>query len=205
MRILITAGPTHEPIDLVRFIGNRSSGRMGAALVAAAISAGHEATVILGPVNLAIESAAKRIDVQTAQQMHEAVLREFASADLLIMAAAVADYRPKNFTGKKLGREGNLILELEPTADILAAASRAKGANQRTVGFSLEMAGNIERSLGKLREKSLDLIVYNPTETMHSDSIEATLLYPDGRRETPGRLSKHDFANLLIQRAVALF
>jgi phosphopantothenoylcysteine decarboxylase/phosphopantothenate--cysteine ligase len=205
MRILITAGPTHEPIDPVRFIGNRSSGRMGAALVAAAVSSGHQATAILGPVNLAIDPGANRIDVETAAQMHEAVLREFKDADLLIMAAAVADYRPKKPVDEKLARDGDLILKLEPTADILAAASRAKRANQRTIGFSLEMAGNIDRSISKLREKNLDLIVYNPTETMHSESIDATLLYPDGRRESPGRLSKQDFANLLIQRAVALF
>src|SRR5271154_3336034 len=95
MRILITAGPTREPIDPVRYIGNRSSGRMGAALSAAALAAGHTTTLIVGPVTVALPPAARRIDVETAQQMQDTVLREFPSHDLLIMAAAVADYRPK--------------------------------------------------------------------------------------------------------------
>src|SRR6202035_3370761 len=95
MRILITAGPTREPIDAVRYIGNRSSGKMGAALVTAALAAGHEVTLILGPVCVPMPAVSRRINVETAAQMHQAVLAEFPSHDLLIMAAAVADYRAK--------------------------------------------------------------------------------------------------------------
>ena len=106
MRVLITAGPTREPIDAVRYIGNRSSGRMGAALADAALRRGHGVTLILGPVSVAIASAARRIDVETAAQMHDAVLREFPDHDLLIMAAAVADYRPITRRADKLPRQG---------------------------------------------------------------------------------------------------
>src|SRR5580692_7975562 len=94
MRVLITAGPTREPIDAVRYIGNRSSGKMGAALAQAALRAQHHVTLILGPVGIAVPVGLRRIDVETAAQMHQAVLAEFPAHDLLIMAAAVADYRP---------------------------------------------------------------------------------------------------------------
>src|SRR5882724_9374677 len=98
MKILITAGPTYEPIDPVRYIGNRSSGRMGAALASAATDAGHQVTLILGPVSLAIPGSLRRIDVETAAQMQAAVHAEYPGHDLLIMAAAVADFRPKQFS-----------------------------------------------------------------------------------------------------------
>src|SRR5262249_55325743 len=104
MRILITAGPTHEPIDPVRYIGNRSSGKMGAALADAAIARKHDVTMILGPVTAAMPANVRRVDVVTAGQMHDAVLREFPQHDLLIMAAAVADFRPKNIRQDKVVR-----------------------------------------------------------------------------------------------------
>src|SRR4051812_14160635 len=102
MRILITAGPTYEPIDLVRFIGNRSSGQMGAALATAATNAGHDVTLILGPVTAAMPTDVRRVDIMSSRDMHDAVLREFPSHDLLIMAAAVADFRPKGSATKKI-------------------------------------------------------------------------------------------------------
>src|SRR5579864_8601897 len=113
MKILITAGPTYEPIDPVRFIGNRSSGQMGVALASAALGAGHEVTLIVGPVSTPMPLEMRRIDIETAAQMHEAVLREFPSYDLLIMAAAVADFRPKEIQSDKLRRGGTLIIECE--------------------------------------------------------------------------------------------
>ena len=131
MRILITAGPTREPIDPVRYIGNRSSGRMGAAIATAALKAGHEVTLILGPVTAAMPRDARRLDVETARQMHDAVISEFPAHDLLIMAAAVADYRPRKAAGKKLGRVDSLVIECEPTEDIVAAAARTKRPDQR--------------------------------------------------------------------------
>jgi phosphopantothenoylcysteine decarboxylase/phosphopantothenate--cysteine ligase len=205
MRVLITAGPTREPIDAVRYIGNRSSGQMGAALAHAAISAGHTTTLILGPVAAPMPSDARRIDVETAAQMHDAVIHEFPSHDLLLMAAAVADYRPKHVLSGKLAREGTLTIECEATEDILAAAGAMKRMDQRTVGFSLETRGNLDRSREKLLRKRLDLIVYNATDTMNSATIESVLLWPDGRSETLPSRTKADFADILLARAAELF
>lgn len=205
MKVLITAGPTREPIDAVRYIGNRSSGQMGAALVRAALAAGHEVTLIVGPVSVPMPEAARRIDIETAAQMHQAVLDQFPSHDLLIMAAAVADFRPKRVHSEKLARAGSLTIECEPTEDILAAAGRTKRSTQRTVGFSLEMEGNIARAKEKLLRKNLDLIVFNPTETMESQNVRAALLWSDGRAEEYASLPKSEFAKLLLERAVELF
>lgn len=205
MKVLITAGPTREPIDAVRYIGNRSSGRMGAALASAALAAGHEVTLILGPVSLPIPAVSRRIDVETAAQMQEAVLSEFPAHDLLIMAAAVADYRPRHFHSEKLERCDSLTIECEPTDDIVAAAGRLKRPDQRTVGFSLEMEGNLERAKQKLARKHLDLIVYNPTATMASENVKAVLLWNDGRTEELASLKKDDFARLLLKRSGQLF
>ena len=205
MRFLITAGPTREPIDPVRYIGNRSSGKMGAALAAAALKAGHETTVILGPVSLAFPKSARMVDVETSAEMLDAVLREFPRHDLLVMAAAVADYRPVAASAEKLLRQGPRVLELESTVDIVAAAGAVKRPDQRTIGFSLESSPNLDRVRGKMRQKKLDLIVYNPIATIASDSIQPSLLYPDGRVEAIPYGSKADFADMLIQRAVELF
>ena len=207
MRILITAGPTYEPIDPVRFIGNRSSGQMGAALASAALAGGHTVTLILGPVTAAMPTAdnVRRIDVFSSRDMHDAVLREFPRHDLLIMAAAVADFRPKSISEQKVERGGTLTIELESTEDILAAAGRIKRPDQRTVGFSLVKRGEITRSREKLRRKNADLIVYNPLDTMSSATIESILLYPDGRSEELPTRPKADFAAILLDRAIALF
>src|SRR5438046_1726085 len=134
MRVLITAGPTYEPIDPVRFIGNRSSGKMGAALASASLKAGHQVTLILGPVTAPMPDGMLRIDVFSSREMHEAVLREFPKHDLLIMAAAVADFRPKGARTEKIERGGTLTIELEPTEDIAAAAGKIKQPHQRTIG-----------------------------------------------------------------------
>lgn len=205
MKILITAGPTHEPIDAVRYIGNRSSGRMGAALAEAALAAGHDVTLIVGPVTAAMPAAARRIDVETAAQMLDAVQSEFPNHDLLIMAAAVADFRPKQGTREKLKRTGTLTIECEATPDILAAAGKIKRPDQRSIGFSLESRGNLARSREKLVRKDLDLIVYNPVDTMSSATIEAVLLWPDGRAEDLPMRPKLQFAEVLIDRAMRLF
>lgn len=205
MKILITAGPTHEPIDPVRYIGNRSSGRMGAALATAGMKAGHEVTLIVGPVIAAMPVNARRIDVETARQMYDAVISEFTNHDLLIMAAAVADYRPMDVQTRKLARQGELIIQCEATEDIIAAAGEIKRGDQRTIGFSLESRGNIERARQKLIRKHLDLIVYNPTDTMNSQTIESTLIWPDGRTENLSCRLKADFADILMTRAISLF
>src|SRR5258708_38394138 len=143
MRILLTAGPTREPIDAVRYISNRSSGKMGASIAAAALRAGHSVTLILGPITSAMPPEARRIDVESSAEMQTAVLREFPHYDVLIMAAAVADYRPKHFTPGKLPRHDTLTLELEATDDIVAAASAVKRRDHRTVGSTLAIGGDM--------------------------------------------------------------
>jgi phosphopantothenoylcysteine decarboxylase/phosphopantothenate--cysteine ligase len=205
MRILITAGPTYEPIDPIRFIGNRSSGKMGAALANAATARGHHVTLILGPVTASMPASLKRIDVMSSREMHTAVLSEFPRHDLLIMAAAVADFRPRGSATKKIERGGTLMIELEATEDIAAAAGAIKQPHQRTIGFSLVGRGEIERSREKLRRKNLDLIVYNPLDTMSSETIESILLWPDGRSEELPMQDKASFAAALIECAEALF
>jgi len=205
MRVLITAGPTQEPIDPVRYIGNRSTGKMGAVLAEAAIEAGHFTTIILGPVTTPFPLKARRIDIQTAAEMLGSVLREFPKHDLLIMTAAVADYRPASSSSTKLPREGSWKLELEPTEDVIAAAGASKRGDQRTIGFSLESTPDMDRVRDKMRQKKLDLIIYNPVATIASDSIQPALLYPDGRIENLESRSKADFADMLLQRAMALF
>jgi phosphopantothenoylcysteine decarboxylase/phosphopantothenate--cysteine ligase len=145
------------------------------------------------------------VDVETSAEMLDAVLREFPRHDLLVMAAAVADYRPVAASAEKLLRQGPRVLELESTVDIVAAAGAVKRPDQRTIGFSLESSPNLDRVRGKMRQKKLDLIVYNPIATIASDSIQPSLLYPDGRVEAIPYASKADFADMLIQRAVELF
>ena len=178
---------------------------MGAALAAAALKAGHDTTVILGPVSVAFPKLARIVDVETAAEMLDAVLREFPRHDVLVMAAAVADYRPVAASAEKLPRQGPRVLELEATLDVVAAAGAIKRPDQRTIGFSLESSPDLDRVVGKMRQKNLDLIVYNPIATIASDSIEPSLLYPDGRVEAMPYASKADFADILIQRGVELF
>lgn len=204
-RTLITLGPTQEPIDAVRYIGNRSSGKMGAAIVAAACDARHQVTAICGPVDVAIDPRAAITKVTTAQQMFEAVVAAFGSHDLLIMAAAVADFRPTHTSDSKIGRGESLTLELEATPDIVAHVSKTKRDDQRTVAYSLEKENGLDRAAEKMRYKSVDLMVFNPLATMNAGEIAPTLLWPDGRREAFEAMDKTAFARVLIDRAVALF
>jgi len=207
MKALITAGPTYEPIDPVRFIGNRSSGQMGASLASAAVDAGHDVTLILGPVTAAIPTHPKirRIDIFSSRDLLEAVMRAFPTHDLLIMAAAVADFRPKHVQTEKVERGGTMTIKLEATEDIAAAAGAIKKPHQRTVGFSLVERGNLARSREKMARKKLDLIVYNPLDTMSSTTIESVLLWPDGRSEELASRPKRPLADLLMQRVRELF
>lgn len=205
LRILITLGPTQEPIDAVRYIGNRSSGKMGSALVSAALDAGHKVTAIAGPIAASIDPRAITNRIVTAQQMFDAVVKHFPEHDLLIMAAAVADFRPKTSSTDKLKRGGALTLELESTPDIVAHVSKAKRPDQRTVGFSLESNDQLARAQEKMRYKSVDLMVFNPLETMNAGEIKPVLLWPDGKSETLEAMPKNEFAKVLIARSVRLF
>jgi phosphopantothenoylcysteine decarboxylase / phosphopantothenate---cysteine ligase len=204
MNILLTAGPTREPIDPVRYIGNRSSGRMGQAIASAALAARHQVTAIVGPAQINFE-ATRRIDIETAQQMHDAVMSELPRHDALIMAAAVGDFRPVQTAQSKLPRDAPLLLELEPTPDIVALAKRACRPDQRVIGFGLDLKGQLDRARQKMLAKALDMMVFNDLATMDSVSITATLLWPDGRTEPLGSMSKIAFADRLIAEVAALW
>lgn len=161
-KVLITSGPTYEPIDPVRFIGNRSSGKMGHSLALAALYRGAKVTVITGPTNLVFPENIKLIKVNTAEEMYNAVLKEFPRNDIFISAAAVADYKPLKISESKIKKGQNrLVLELITTKDILKEISKIKKKKQIVVGFSVETENEIDNSLKKLESKNLDLIVVN--------------------------------------------
>lgn len=163
MKILITAGPTYERIDPVRFIGNYSSGKMGFALAETCLVKGHEVILIAGPVKLTLSHPnLKRIDVESAQQMYEAVMENFPTCNGAIFCAAVADFTPETVATTKIKREkDDLIIRLKPTHDIAAAAGAIKQDNQFMVGFALETNEEEAHALDKMRRKHLDFIVLN--------------------------------------------
>ena len=162
MRILITAGPTREKIDPVRFISNRSTGKMGYAIAANAAAMGHEVTLISGPVALEAPAGVNRIFVESAAEMAQAVHSNTATADVIIMTAAVADYRPAHPIENKMKKQpGNLFLELERTEDILGSAGKNKLPGQRLIGFAAETENLEKNALDKLQRKNLDWIVAN--------------------------------------------
>lgn len=206
IRVLITAGPTYEPIDAVRFIGNRSSGRMGIALAMAAVTRGWSTTLLLGPVSetLPVDSQIALHRFRTAAELGDLLTTTWPDHDLLIMAAAVADFRPaRPASGGKLRRtEAGLTLDLEPTPDLLAALAEQTRDDQMTVGFALEPAsGLIERAREKLGRKHLDAIVANPLETMDAETVSATLIKAGGEPVTaPHGASKADFATWLLDQ-----
>ena len=211
MKLLITAGPTREPIDAVRFIGNRSSGAVGIALAQAAVDAGHTVTLLLGPVGAPPKaSAALRIAHFTTTADLEALLREhLPRADMLVMAAAVADYRPARVHDGKLPRgdsaDQTLTLHLEPTPDLLAQCAEHKHADQKLIAFALEEPAQLdERAQRKLRAKGADAIVANPIATMETDRITPLWLTADGEREAPGQMTKTAFAQWLLPRLAQL-
>jgi phosphopantothenoylcysteine decarboxylase/phosphopantothenate--cysteine ligase len=164
VRTLVTAGGTREPIDAVRYVGNRSSGRMGFALADAASDRGSDVVVVAANVSLARRDSVRYIDVETAAELDEACEREFANADVLIMCAAVADWRPAAAHAGKVAKSdaGHLTLALEPTADVLAGLAARRRDGQTVVGFAAEHGdGAVERAREKLVRKRLDAIVCN--------------------------------------------
>lgn len=195
MNILVTAGPTREPIDPVRFISNRSSGKMGYALAAAAAKRGHTVVLIAGPVSLQPPANTQVIHVVTAEQMRRAVRRRIRWCDALIMAAAVADWRPAAVAKKKI-KKGNrrvLRLELAPTVDILRDVRPLKG-RRLYVGFAAETGAPEKEAERKLKEKGLDLIVANDVSRrdagFETETNRVVLLAADGSREAWPLMSK---------------
>jgi phosphopantothenoylcysteine decarboxylase/phosphopantothenate--cysteine ligase len=212
-RILITAGGTAEPIDPVRFIGNRSTGKMGIALAEAALARGARVTLIIGHVTVPLPGD-PRADIRRAEttaEMLEAVVEAVLVSDALVMAAAVADFRPRRVATAKLGREAGLTLELEPTEDILAAVSAAlatPGAHGRRpvlVGFAAE-TGSLDRAPDKLRRKGVDLLVANDVSEAGSgfgtDTNHVTILSAGGGRDELPLLSKREVAERILDRVV---
>lgn len=209
-RLLITAGPTQEPIDAVRFLGNRSSGRLGTSLADEAARRGWDVRLLLGPVST--QPTDPRVHVRRFRTCSdlEALLREEApGADVLVMAAAVADYRPKPNPGMSGGKfrrtDQPLVLELEPTPDLLAGVSSRRRPGQYLVGFALEPREDLMKSAqAKLERKNIDLVVGNPLETMDSDEIEAIVIAKDGDQvRSPGgqgqKIAKSQFAGWLLE------
>jgi len=203
MRVLVTAGGTREPIDPVRFLGNRSSGRMGIALAAAAARRGADVTLIAANVSLSEPVGVRRIDVETAAELAEAARSEFASAHLLLMAAAPADFRASEPATDKLKRDGDLDLHLEPTEDILAGLASSRAAGQTIVGFAAEHGNDVERARQKLLRKGADLIVLNdvsdPTIGFESSDNAVTLIGSETETTLP-LAPKDEIAEQILQR-----
>jgi phosphopantothenoylcysteine decarboxylase/phosphopantothenate--cysteine ligase len=204
-KILVTAGPTHEPIDPVRFIGNRSSGKMGYALATAASLRGADVTLVSGPVELQTPKNVKRIDVETAQQMHDAVMAHLAANDVVIMAAAVADYTPVQVAEHKIKKLGSHVhgmsLELRSTLDILHDVAEQK-TNQRVVGFALETTNELEHAAIKLEKKKLDMIVLNSVNddgaAFGVDTNIVTIIMKDGTTKKLPKMPKFDVATEIL-------
>ena len=202
-RFLVSAGPTREPIDAVRFISNGSSGKMGYALAQAATERGAQVTLVSGPTELVPPQGVDRVPVVTAEEMYQALVSRFFEATVLIMAAAVGDFRSRQVIADKVKKQGwkGEPLELERTTDILAALS-AQRTHQILVGFAAETDNLIENGREKLKRKSLDMVIVNQIGGNHSsfgnDTNEATLLTRDGSRTPLPRLPKRILADRIL-------
>lgn len=187
-KVLITAGPTYEKIDPVRFIGNYSSGKMGFALAEECKRRGAEVTLISGPVALKCSKSINRIDVESSQQMYEAAITAFSDSDAAILCAAVADFKPEDVADEKIKRDGNkLTLHLTPTHDIAANLGKMKTPQQRIVAFALETNNEQVNAQRKLEKKNADFIVLNSTRipgtTFRSDENQISIISSNGKKD----------------------
>lgn len=208
-KVLITAAGTIEPIDPVRYIGNRSSGKMGYAVAHEALSRGAEVVLVSGPSALSADPRIRLIKIETAAQMQDAVLKEFADSDLVIKAAAVADYRSKDVAANKIKKnDEELVLVLEKNPDILLELGRRKTEHQVLVGFAAETQNLLEYAKAKLTKKNLDFIVANDvTEKgagFNTDTNLIKLLFRDGKVESLPLQSKQQLAKIILDRAQGL-
>jgi phosphopantothenoylcysteine decarboxylase/phosphopantothenate--cysteine ligase len=207
-RVLVSLGGTREPLDPVRYLGNRSSGRMGAAIVAEALRRGAEVTAVAAAITVDPPDAARLLRVETAQQLYDTVLAEAEGQDVIVMAAAVADFRPKRVAEGKLKKDqGVPEVVLEPTPDTLAELGRRRHPGQVLVGFAAETGDHLAGARRKLEAKHLDLVVLNHVEGAHSafgaDDADAYLVDPGHVEELP-RISKAAIAARLLDRVEAL-
>lgn len=206
-RVVVTAGPTEEPIDPVRHIGNRSTGKMGFAVAERALRRGADVVLIAGPTALEPPAGVRLVRVRTTEEMRDAVMAELPDLHLLVMAAAPADYRPAEVARHKIkkGLE-RLVIGLVRTPDILLEVSAAKSEGQGVVGFALETEDEIRNGRKKLEEKNLDVIVINNPNTegagFEVDTNVAVIIGRTGREDAPGVLSKAELADVVLSRAV---
>jgi phosphopantothenoylcysteine synthetase/decarboxylase len=208
MKVLITAGPTREPIDPVRFLSNRSSGKMGYALAEAAVALGHEVILISGPVHLPPPGGAVTIHVETARDMFEAVHNRLADCQIAIFSAAVADYRPASPSLQKIKKEhATLTLKLERTEDILGSARSVFGFTGYLVGFAAETENLIGHAQSKLQRKGCDLVIANdvsqPGIGFDSSENAVTLCFASGETRTLAQQCKQALATVLMNAIIA--
>ena len=206
--VLITAGPTYEKIDPVRFIGNYSSGKMGFALAEECFKRGANVTFVAGPVHITCSEGINRIDVESCEQMYEACQQAFPAADAAILCAAVADFKPLSFSDTKIKREkDNLHIDLQPTHDIAAALGQQKTSRQRIVAFALETNNEETNASAKLVKKNADFIVLNSTRnagtTFQTDDNQITIISKGGKKEYEKK-RKHLVARDIIDELVSI-
>lgn len=206
--VLITAGPTYEKIDPVRFIGNYSSGKMGFALAEECFKRGANVTLVAGPVHIACSEGINRIDVESCEQMYEACQQAFPAADAAILCAAVADFKPLSFSDTKIKREKeNLHIDLQPTHDIATALGQQKTSQQRIVAFALETNNEETNASAKLVKKNADFIVLNSTRnagtTFQTDDNQITIISKGGKKEYEKK-RKHLVARDIIDELVSI-
>jgi phosphopantothenoylcysteine decarboxylase/phosphopantothenate--cysteine ligase len=204
VKFLVTAGPTREPLDPVRYISNRSSGKMGYSIAQAAIDAGHEVILISGPVNLAPPGDVEVIPVRTGDQMFDAVHAHADECNVCVLCAAVADYKPVNVSPTKIKkRDEKFFLELTPTRDILDSLGHRHDRKFLLVGFAAETNDVEKNATKKLRGKNCDIIVANdvssPGSGIESDENEVTILFQNGERRKISRAPKSIIARELVK------
>lgn len=207
-KILITAGPTYEKIDPVRFIGNYSSGKMGFALAEECSRRGAKVVLVAGPVSLTCTESIQRVDVESCKEMYEAAVGEFPNCDAAILCAAVADFRPEEIAEQKIKRVGDeLLLKLKPTLDIAATIGSMKGEGQRIVAFALETNEEESNAQRKLEKKNADFIVLNSTRipgtTFQADDNQITIINKEGKKSY-AKKPKTEVARDIIDELVSI-
>jgi phosphopantothenoylcysteine decarboxylase/phosphopantothenate--cysteine ligase len=199
VRVLITAGPTREYLDDVRYLSNPSTGAMGFACAGAAVRAGHRVTLVTGPSALPDPPGATVVRITSALEMRAAAMKAYRQADAVIATAAVSDYRPaRRAKGKMKKGPARIRLDLVRTPDILGEMGRSKG-KRILIGFALETKDEIANAMGKLAAKKLDHVVLDSPSAFGADRIDATVIHADGSREVFRRISKKDLAKLLVR------
>ncbi len=209
-KALVTAGPTYERIDPVRFIGNFSTGKMGIAVAEALANNGVDVTLVLGPSSQKVDSTVHVIRVESAEEMYQACIDKFGDVDMAVMSAAVADYRPANKANEKIKKKGDTLdIQLEKTKDILASLGAQKKEGQVLVGFALETNNELANASDKLSRKNADMIVLNSLQDEGAgfghDTNKVTLLYKNGEQKALPIMSKTDVANEIVNNIKVFF